>query len=205
MGFTVTVPGALLASGHPGRGEQGPNPLGVIESRDAGATWSEPGLGGPVDFHALEVGADAVYGYDAMNGVLQASSDRGRSSDPRGELVALDIAAGPSDPSRVLATVPGGVATSADGGRSLGAPVGPPLTYLSWASDGAIHVISLDGGLFISPDRGMSLAADRRRAGGRPQALSAIADPGASTDLLIATSGGLYRSQDAGRSVVPLG
>ncbi|MBW0106384.1 exo-alpha-sialidase [Pseudonocardia sp. KRD-291] len=204
MGFTVAGPGILLSSGHPGPGEQGPNPLGVIESRDAGETWTELGLGGSVDFHALEIGADAVYGYDATNGVLRASPDGGRNWETRGELVALDIAAAPSDPTRVLATVPGGVASSADGGRSFGAPTGPQLTNLSWANDGVVYGISLDGRLFASADRGASWQQTGAAPGGRPQALTAIADPGASTDLLIATSGGLYRSQDAGRSVVPL-
>lgn len=204
MGFTVTGPGTFLSSGHPGPDDAAPNPLGVVESRDAGATWTELGLGGKVDFHALEASAGTVYGYDATNGVLRASRDGGRSWESRSEFAALDITAAPSDPARVLATVPGGVAASLDGGRSFNAPLGPQLAYLSWAADGVVYGIDLEGGLFASTDRGASWRQTGTAPGGRPQALTAISDPTASTDLLIATAGGLFRSQDAGRSVVPL-
>ena len=204
MGFTITGPKSFLSSGHPGPGEQAPNPLGVIRSEDAGATWSPLGLAGEVDFHALEVRGGVVYGYDATNRVLRASSDGGRSWSSLSELLALDITAEPSNPAKVLATVPGGVAASVDGGRSFNAPTGPQLVYLSWAADGVVYGIGLDGALFASTDRGMSWQQRGTAPGGRPQALTAISDPTASTDLLIATAGGLFRSQDAGRSVVPL-
>ncbi|RZT85660.1 hypothetical protein EV383_2537 [Pseudonocardia sediminis] len=204
MGFTITGPKSFLSSGHPGPGEQAPNPLGVVQSADAGATWSPLGLTGEVDFHALEVRGGVVYGYDATNRVLRASSDGGRSWSSRSELLALDITAEPSNPATVLATVPGGVASSLDGGRTFNAPTGPQLAYLSWAPDGVVYGIGLDGALFASTDRGLSWEQRGTAPGGRPQALTAIPDPAASTDLLIATAGGLFRSQDAGRSVVPL-
>lgn len=129
MGFTITGPGAFLSSGHPGPGEQVANPLGVVTRTDAGATWTALGLVGEVDFHALETVPGIVYGYDATNQVLRASTDGGASWDTRAALAALDIAADPADPAVVLATVQGSVAASNDGGRSFTPPAGPALAY----------------------------------------------------------------------------
>jgi hypothetical protein len=39
MGFAVAGPDHFYASGHPGEGADLPNPVGLIESTDAGRTW----------------------------------------------------------------------------------------------------------------------------------------------------------------------
>lgn len=199
MGFTITGPGAFLSSGHPGPGEQIANPLGVVASADAGATWTALGLAGQVDFHALETVPGTVYGYDATNQVLRASTDGGRSWDTRASIAALDIAADPADPAVVLATVQGGVAASRDGGRSFTAPTGPALAYLSWAPTGTVHGIGLDGALFASTTGGADWQQIGVVPGGRPQALTATG-----TTLLAATAGGVYRSDDGGASFHPI-
>lgn len=199
MGFTITGPGAFLSSGHPGPGEQVANPLGVVSSTDAGATWTALGLVGEVDFHALETVPGIVYGYDATNQVLRASTDGGASWDTRAALAALDIAADPADPAVVLATVQGGVAASNDGGRSFTPPAGPALAYLSWAPGGALYGIGLDGALFTRDTAGPDWQQIGVVPGGRPQALTATG-----TTLLAATAEGVYRSDDNGTTFRPI-
>lgn len=191
MGFTVAGPGAYLSSGHPAPGDELPNPLGLVASSDSGSTWTPLSLTGEVDFHALDVAQGTVFGYDATNGLLRASTDGGRSWEDRAVLDALDIAADPADPSRVLATTEDGVAASTDGGRSFGAPSGPQLAYLSWAPDGTIHGLDVGSTVFTSSDGGMSWEQAGTVPGGRPQALTATGDL-----LLAATAGGVYRSAD---------
>ena len=193
MGFTVTGARTFLSSGHPGPGEQVANPLGLVQSTDAGTSWTTLGLSGEVDFHALEVSGGTVFGYDATHQVLRASDDGGRTWHARAALRALDIAADPANPAAVLATVAGGVAASRDGGRSFAAPTGPQLAYLSWASDGTVYGLDLAGAVFLSGDRGAGWAPAGVVPGGGPQALTAT--DGA---LLAATAGGVYRSDDGG-------
>ncbi|MGQ0717430.1 MAG: F510_1955 family glycosylhydrolase [Pseudonocardiales bacterium] len=199
MGFTVAGPGTFLSSGHPGPGEQVPNPLGLAESRDGGTTWTTLSLAGEVDFHALDVSPGTVYGYDATNRVLRASTDGGHSWESRAALSALDIAVDPSDPAGVLATVQGGVATSRDGGRTFSAPTGPQLAYLSWAPDGTVYGIGLDGALFTRTDGARGWQQAGVVPGGRPQALTVTKDA-----LLAATAGGVYHSDDRGRTFTPI-
>ena len=201
MGFTITGPGTFLSSGHPGPDEDAPKPLGIVQSHDTGATWTALGLAGEVDFHALEVTGTTVYGYDATNAVLRVSADGGRSWDTRARLAALDIAADPADPTRVLASVQGGVAVSRDGGRSFAAPTGPQLTYLSWAPNGTVYGLDVNTGIFASTDVGASWQQTGTTPGGRPQALTALSG----NELLIATASDLYRSDRAGRKIASVG
>lgn len=199
MGFTITGPGTFISSGHPGPGEPVANPLGLVESTDAGTNWTTLALAGQVDFHALEVSAGTVFGYDATNQLVRASEDGGRSWQTRAALAALDIAADPTNPAALLATVEGGVAASSDGGRSFTAPTGPQLAYLSWAGDGTVYGLGLDATVFLSGDGGDSWAPAGIVPGGRPQALTA-------TDgtLLAATAAGVYRSDDDGATFAPI-
>lgn len=58
-------------SGHPAPGESTPNLLGLVESRDAGDTWTTLALSGQSDFHAL----DAVNAADPN--MLAATTEAG--------------------------------------------------------------------------------------------------------------------------------
>ncbi|MBA2522666.1 MAG: exo-alpha-sialidase, partial [Solirubrobacterales bacterium] len=46
MGFTIVGPDRFLGSGHPGPGEDGQPNLGLIESGDAGLSWTGVSLAG---------------------------------------------------------------------------------------------------------------------------------------------------------------
>ncbi|GJF03034.1 F510_1955 family glycosylhydrolase [Pseudonocardia sp. D17] len=196
MGFTVAGPGTFLSSGHSGSDEQVANPLGLVRSTDAGATWTTLSLAGEVDFHALEISAGTVYGLDAGRQVLRVSTDGGSSWQDRAALPALDIAVDPADPARVLATVRGGVAASADGGRTFTAPAGPQLAFLSWAPGGTIYGLGLEGALHVSTDRGATWQQLGTVPGGRPQAVTGLT----TGRVLAATAGGIYESRDGGHT-----
>lgn len=200
MGFTIAGPGTYLSSGHPAPGDDLPNPLGLVESRDGGGTWTPVSLTGEVDFHSLEAASGTIFGYDAINGLLRASVDGGRSWEDRSPVEALDIAVDPADPARVLATVQGGVAGSTDGGRSFTTPTGPQLAYLSWGPDGTVYGLDLDSAVFTSSDGGTTWQRIGAGPGGRPQAVTAVEDA-----LLAATTAGVYRSDDGGMTFADIG
>jgi len=50
--------------------------LGLIESTDAGRTWSTLSLHGRADFHGLAFAHGLVYGYDSTSGQFMATRDR---------------------------------------------------------------------------------------------------------------------------------
>ncbi|MCX6465162.1 MAG: exo-alpha-sialidase [Pseudonocardiales bacterium] len=199
MGFTIAGPGRLLSSGHPGPGDTLPEPIGLAESTDGGVSWTPLSLTGEVDFHALDTVGETVYGYDATNGLLRASTDSGRTWDVRATLDALDIAVDPLDGQRVLATVQGGTAVSTDGGRTFSTPTGPQLAYVSAAPNGTVYGLDLESGLHTTSDGGVTWTATGTVPGARPQAVTATAD-----EVLAATAGGVFRSTDSGVTFSPV-
>lgn len=72
MGFTVAGPGHYYASGHPGTATDLPQPVGLVESRDGGITWTVLSRGGESDFHALTTTGKTVIGFD---GALRTTTD----------------------------------------------------------------------------------------------------------------------------------
>ena len=77
MGFTVVGPDHFLGSGHPDAAgfRQGKPPrLGLIESTDAGATWTSRSLSGEVDFHSLAASRGTTYGLESGTDRLLAST-----------------------------------------------------------------------------------------------------------------------------------
>ena len=77
------VPGSdvLVASGHPGPSNPGPNPLGLRRSDDGGRTWTDRSLVGEVDFHALATDGTVVVGFDGTRDGLQAVKDGDLAAD----------------------------------------------------------------------------------------------------------------------------
>jgi photosystem II stability/assembly factor-like uncharacterized protein len=141
MGFTAhpTDPLVLYASGHP---EIGGN-LGLIVSRDGGRNWTRlsAGLGGPVDFHQMDVSKadpNVIYG---VYGDIQRSDDGGRTwrgiGPPPDDLIRL--AASRQAVETLYAATQKGLLKSTDAGRTwqIAHLVSRPATmvYVTHAGD----------------------------------------------------------------------
>lgn len=192
MGFTVIGRNHFLGSGHPDLRENLPSHLGLIESTDSGQTWQSLSLAGQADFHALRVAGDRIYGYDATTGQLLTSTNR-RDWERRARLELADFAVSPPNPQLLLATTPGGVQRSTDGGRTF-SPVrnAPVLRTLAWPTPEALYGVAPDGAVWASADGGISWVA-RARLDGAPQAMTA----GGDSTVYVATDSGIYASTDA--------
>ena len=144
MGFTVAGPDRFLASGHPDLREaalqiEGKPPLlGLIESTDAGETWTPMSLLGESDFHSLTVVNGLIVGYDSVGGRVLVSSD-GTTWETRSEISLRDLTAKPDDATQMAALdLEGNLLRSQDGGRNWTvdrqAPVGG--TIVRWGTSG---------------------------------------------------------------------
>jgi photosystem II stability/assembly factor-like uncharacterized protein len=151
MGFTPHPEDSrvLFASGHPADGGN----MGVIVSRDGGASWKElsPGADGPVDFHALDISrADpkTMYG---LFGEVQASRDGGVSWEIAGspDDEVFDLAASAITADTLFAATRAGLMVSRDGARTW-QPTGPsgyPATMVYVGPDGSAYAFLLGLGL----------------------------------------------------------
>jgi len=195
MGFTVAGPDHFLASGHPGKGQDGPSSLGLIESTDGGQTWQSLSLAGEADFHALEYRHGQVYGVNSMTGEFMVSADK-ETWDTRMNLPMADFAVSPNDPEVILATTEQGLARSDDGGRSFGLVRGAPLMLLvSWAHDGTLVGLGPEGTVYVSSDGGEAWE-ERAGLGGSPEALAAVN----ANEIYAAAAGAVLASTDGGRN-----
>ncbi len=156
MGFAVAGPDRFLASGHPDLRDGLPPLLGLIESSDAGRSWTPISLFGEADFHVLRVDGARIVGYEAGSGRLKASDDGGRewaSFGNPGEI--LDLALDPDDPARIVATGDTGVITTTDDGRTWTRLLAD-AAILAWPTGGALYGFSAGGVVTVSHDRGAS-------------------------------------------------
>lgn len=202
MGFTVAGPDRFLGSGHPdvaGMQAGQPGRLGLIESSDAGRSWSNRSLAGEVDFHALAYAHGQVYGWDAASARLMVSADA-QAWETRTQMPMHAFVVDPSDAEGLVAAVPGGLLRSGDGGRSWSRLPGPELVALSWSADGVLWGLALDGAVLRSGDGGQEwqpaghLPGQAEALSAAPDAVwaAAAAEPGGPT--------GIYRSLDQGRT-----
>lgn len=192
MGFAVAGPNHFYASGHPGPGEDLPNPVGLIESRDAGLTWKQLSRAGESDFHALAAAGGAVYGFD---GRLRATVD-GRAWEDRDAAVRpAALAVDPTKGTTVLATTEQGVQRSEDSGRTFRrAGDGPVLLHLAWPAAATLWGVTPDGTVYRSADSGRSWQR-RGSVQAQPHAFTASKD-----SVTVATDAGISTSRDAGSS-----
>ena len=202
MGFTVVGFDRFLASGHPDmrdrrlRVEGKPPLLGLVESRDGGATWESRSLLGEADFHALATNDGRVYAWNASTAELMVTTDM-RSWQRMSSIELTGFALDPGDAQRLIAATGAGVIVSADGGRTWQAvPGAPGLVAVAWGDTSAWGVDSR-GALHRSDD-GIAWA-ERARLQGEPQALEVDGD-----DLYLALSEDgntvVRRSADQGAS-----
>jgi len=199
MGFTVVGADTFLGSGHPdvaGVRAGQPGLLGLIESEDAGTTWTNLSLSGEVDFHALAYAHRRVYGWDSTSGRFMVSEDR-VDWDERSTLDLLGFAVDPDDPDHLVAATQSGTSTSIDGGRTWSEPTTPAITTVAWSPGGDLWGIELDGTVHRSADGGARWTAIGKLPG-EPQVLLANDDA-----LWAAAHGtsqrtGIYRSDDGG-------
>ncbi|MEU0490814.1 F510_1955 family glycosylhydrolase [Nocardiopsis sp. NPDC006139] len=190
MGFSVAEPGRYVASGHPHEGVDMPNPVGLIESRDGGATWQTLSRAGESDFHALVANAERVVGFD---GSLRATEDGStwETLDDGIEPFSLSMA---DDGRTVVATTQSGLMRSTDGGAAF-APVegAPPLALVDWVPETeVIFGVAVDGGVHRSEDAGQTWESTGL-VEGEAQALHADAE-----QLVVVADYRVTRSTDAG-------
>ena len=192
MGFTVTGEKTFIASGHGAQGSDRPGNVGLIETKDAGRTWTSRSLSGEADFHSLDSVKGTVYGYEG--GRIRVSNDL-KSWDDRATLEALDLAVNPGG-DKLLATTAEGVATSTDGGRTFAKGAEPVQAFVSWPAEKSLFGIGTSGKLSSSADGGKTWKELTTVPGGQPQALTAVnAD-----HILAATMTGVYESRDGGKT-----
>lgn len=199
MGFAVAAPGRFYASGHPGIGVDLPQPVGLIESTNAGRTWTVRARAGQSDFHALTASAKGVLGFD---GTLRATTD-GRAwrvtplpTEPRA------LAASP-DGSRILATTASGVLASRDHGTTWTPVGGAPFLLAAWADNTAVAGVTPSGGVAVSTDAGATWTTGSATVGSAPQALSASRAAGR-LEVLVVSESGIEQTDDGGASFKPL-
>ncbi|GAA2641309.1 F510_1955 family glycosylhydrolase [Streptomyces vastus] len=192
MGFTVTGENTFIASGHGAPGSDRPGNVGLIETKDAGRTWTSRSLSGEADFHSLDSAKATVYGYEG--GRIRVSSDL-KSWEDGATLEALDLAVNPSG-EKLLATTAEGVVTSTDGGRAFAKGAEPVQAFVSWPAEKSLFGIGTSGKLSSSADGGKTWKELTTVPGGQPQALTAVnAD-----HILAATMTGVYESRDGGKT-----
>lgn len=191
MAFTVVGPGHFLGSGHPDLAEDLPSHLGLIESTDAGESWTPLALQGEADFHILEPAGDVLYAYDATTSRLLRTEDRERFEEVlSGDLISVAAA---KEPDRLFATTGKGQVISVDASTGQTRELGGPVTaYLDTTVEGGLAGIGPDGVVRVSDDAGKTWQ-ETGSIGGQPAAFTIIAQ-----GWYAATSDEAFRSSDNG-------
>jgi len=159
MGFTPhpSDPNIFYASGHPANGGN----LGFITSVDGGKTWKKlsDGIGGPVDFHQMDVSKVNPNIVIGNSRGLQMSKDGGRSWNMVGPIPkgTIDLATSAVDENTLYAATQGGIVRSKDGGKSW-APahtLGRTATMIDTATDGKLYAFMIGTGLIRTTEPGL--------------------------------------------------
>jgi hypothetical protein len=191
MGFTVVGPRHFLASGHPAPTDTDrPVHLGLIESRDAGNTWTEKSMSGRADFHSIEAGPGAVYAYDSQTQTVMKTSDQQTWTTLLvGDV--YDLAAHPTRRDQLLVTTRTGV-VRIRGTDQTTLPAPAELALLDWPGDNLLAGVTASGTVHRSTNGGQAWTV----AGQLPGHVEAFtAEP---TGWYAATEQGLFTSADQG-------
>jgi hypothetical protein len=173
MGFTVVGADHFVGSGHPDLRDELPPLLGLIESQDAGKTWTSISLLGEADFHALRASGGRVIGYDATGGRVLISDDGGRNwASGRPPEPLVDLIADPTSAERLLAAGESRLFISSNGGKTWNErEQGTGL--LAWPQRDRLYLLDAGGRLWLSLDGGKRWQG-RGEIGGRAAAILAV-------------------------------
>ena len=199
MGFTVVGRDHFLGSGHPGSIDSDPPFLGLIESRNAGASWRPLSLRGDVDFHVLEAQGETVYGFgsdwDTREARFLRSDDGGRTwtrLTPPEELLGLAI--DPQDPRTSVALGEQRAWVSTDGGSSW-RPLPVPGGMVTWSHELGLVAVDLEG-VIRNAGEARGDWTEVGQLPGTPAALEAVGE-----ELLAAThESRVLASRDGGKT-----
>lgn len=148
MGFVATDDG-FYSSGHPGKGSDMPNPIGLVKSGDGGKRLTQLGFAGASDFHMMGVGykSHAIYVLNMVpNAQMQVaglyhSEDDGktwkRSATQGIQGNVLQVA--------VHRTQPGVIALATDAGLFISSDFGDSFTAVSGAGPTSAVVFGVEG------------------------------------------------------------
>ncbi len=214
MGFTPhpSDPATLYASGHPATGGN----LGFLASKDGGKSWTKlsNGIGGPVDFHQMDVSkADPMVIYGVYRD-LQRSNDGGRTwqriGPPPEDLIAL--AASSLSPDTLYAATQRGLLRSTDGGKSwdIAHIIRRPATMVYVTPGGEIYAFMVGTGLLQASEKDLQWRT-LSSGWGNAYVLHLAAGPQNGRSLYAVTFDPASKSQavrasaDGGRSWKPIG
>lgn len=195
MGFTVVAPGHYYASGHPQPGTDLPQPVGLIETRDGGATWTVLSRGGRSDFHAI---TPAGVGVAAFDDALRVTTDLRRWEVVPLAPAPISLAGAPGD-DRVVASTRSGVMTSADAGRTWAEVADSPAPALLSRAEDAVVAVAADGRVLVADPAGRTWAPTRLRTA--PPLAVLATGPRDALEVVVLTEDGLVVS----RSGAPFG
>ncbi|WP_240675163.1 F510_1955 family glycosylhydrolase [Cellulomonas endophytica] len=196
MGFVVAGPDHFYASGHPGPGQDLPDPVGLLESTDGGRTWTPLARTGASDFHALAVTSTGIHGYDGAD--LLSSPDGGTTWTSTKPPVPIFAMAGANDGQVLLATSSQGLARATDSGLSWQQDPDAPLLQLVHFTTAQLVVgVGPDGVIYLSRDAGTSWA-EAGEAAPAPEALASWLMPDGQVQVVVVADGRVLLSADSG-------
>ncbi|MGW6130823.1 F510_1955 family glycosylhydrolase [Cellulomonas sp. NPDC055163] len=201
MGFTVAGPDHFYASGHPGAGTDMANPVGLMESTDAGETWTALSREGESDFHAMTASDAGVVAFDGA--ALQATSDGVRWGDLDVPVppFAMDVS---PDGRTIVVTSQEGPVRSTDAGASWDRlEEAPLLQVVDWADTSTVVGVTPDGDVTLSEDAGATWAPAATLPG-PPQAVAAHRAADGSLRVVAVTQDTVLESVDLAAGFDPL-
>lgn len=193
MGFTVAGPNHFLGSGHPDPTDRDqPVHLGLIESRDAAKTWTPVSLAGAADFHLLEQGVDALYGYNSLSSSVLRTTNK-KDWDVVLPAEVSDLAPHPTKPGLLLSVTADGLVRTELNGQTTGLLEPTGLYHIEWPTPDLLVGITTDNGLYESTDQGRSWTLRSKLPDEQVEAFDVSGD-----SWHLATSQGIYTSPDRG-------
>lgn len=197
MGFAVVGDDHFIASGHPNSAPSMPPHMGLIESTDAGKTWTNRSLIGEADFHALRSVNGTAFGWNSQDSALMVSSDLREWETAADGIMMVDFAVEPEQQQQVIvASVPRDQTTlevqrSTDGGSTFKrVDDAPQLVRFAWSTQPELWGFAVDGTVWLSADDGVTWKKTGQ--------LDAVPDAVSSSDdgILAAANGAVMQSED---------